>query len=118
MRFNKIFLSLLFILGIGIATANSQTTKDKEVTELIKKKRTYNKQHGYGFRIQLDNGFEITVKKTKSLFNIEYPEVRTYILYKSPEWKVQVGDYRTKLEADKALNGFKKKFPGSIVVPR
>ena len=65
MRFNKIFLSLLFILGIGIATANAQTTKDKKVTQLIKKKRAYNKQHGYGVRIQLDNGLEIAIKKTK-----------------------------------------------------
>jgi hypothetical protein len=118
MIFNRISWVLLFTFGIGITTTKAQTTKSKEVTSLIKKKRAYNKQQGHGYRIQLDNGFEITVKKTKSLFKIEHPDVRTYILYKSPEWKVQVGDYRTKLEADKALNGFKKKFPSAIVVPR
>lgn len=119
MRFNKIFLSLLFVLGIGITTVNSQNTKDKEVIKLIKKKRAFNKKNGFGFRIQLFYGLETKARTELKSFNIEYPKIKTYIDYSNPPyWKSLVGDYRTKLEADKALNGFKKKFPGAIVVPR
>jgi hypothetical protein len=38
-------------------------------------------------------------------------------VYNSPEWKVQVGNYKTKLEADKDLIKFQKKITGIIVVP-
>ncbi len=36
--------------------------------------------------------------------------------YKLPEWKVQVGYFHTRLEADIALNKIKKKFEGAIVL--
>jgi hypothetical protein len=35
--------------------------------------------------------------------------------YESPEWKVRVGNYKTRLEADRALLKFKEKFTGAIV---
>lgn len=113
-------LLLIFFLTIGFGTLQSkaQIVKNEKVTDLIKKKRDFNKENGIGFRIQLTNGFETSIKKTNSLFKIEYPTIKTYILFESPDWKVQVGNYKTRLEADKALNQFKKKFPESIVVPR
>lgn len=113
-------LLLIFIAFFSLSISNSfgQTIKSEEVSSLIKKKRIYNKRNGYGFRIQLDNGFETKVKTTKSKFGIEFPTIKTYLLFESPEWKVQAGDYKTKLEADKMLNKIKLKFPSAIIVPR
>ena len=37
--------------------------------------------------------------------------------YELPEWKVKVGRFNTKLEADRALNKIKEKFSGAIVIP-
>ncbi|NVK53856.1 MAG: SPOR domain-containing protein [Flavobacteriaceae bacterium] len=108
----------LVIFCLGIFTGHGQTIKDEKVTSLINKKRAYNKKNGYGFRIQLDNGFETRVKTTRSKFRIEFPTIQSYLLFESPEWKVQVGDYKTKLEADKMLNSIKAKFPSAIIVPR
>jgi len=118
MKINPIILSFLVILFIGVHSANSQTTKNKEITDLIQKKRAYNKKNGFGFRIQLDNGLERVIKTTKSKFALEHPTIKTYIKYESPEWKIQVGDYKTRLEADKALIDIKLKFKSAIVVPR
>ncbi|MCH2034713.1 MAG: SPOR domain-containing protein [Tenacibaculum sp.] len=36
--------------------------------------------------------------------------------YEAPEWKVQVGKYYSKIEADRALNKIKEKFSGAIVI--
>ena len=118
MKSRTIFISFLVLFLASITTVNAQTTKSKEVSALIKKKRAYNKENGYGFRIQLDNGFETAIKTTESKFKIEFPLIKTYIIFESPEWKAQVGDYKTRLEADKILNEIKVKFPSAIVVPR
>ncbi|WP_301402536.1 SPOR domain-containing protein [Polaribacter huanghezhanensis] len=114
----SIFVYFLFTIIIGITNVNGQTNTSNEVKSLIKKKIEYNKKNGYGFRIQLESGHETAIKTTQSKFRIERPTIKTYILFESPEWKVQVGDYKTRLEADKILNEIKKKFPSAIIVPR
>lgn len=91
---------------------------NEKVKSLIKKKRQFNKRNGYGYRIQLENGNETAVKTTQEKFRLEFPTIKTYILFESPEWKIQVGDYKTRIEADKNLKGLKEKFSSAIVVPR
>ena len=118
MKLRSIFISFLVVFCASIISTSAQTTVDTDVTALLKKKRAYNKKNGFGFRIQLDNGLETAIKTTKSKFGLEFPTMRTYILFESPDWKVQVGDYKTRLEADKVLNDIKIKFPFAIVVPR
>jgi hypothetical protein len=118
MKNKRILIYFLVVLFGGILSSNAQTTTSEEVKSLIKKKRAFNKKNGYGFRIQLDNGLETPVKTTQEKFKLEFPEIKTYILFESPEWKVQVGDYKTRIEADKNLRDIKRKFPAAIVVPR
>ena len=116
---NKVFLLVIMFSFLSVYTINSQNknTDSKQIKSLIKKKISYNKEFGFGFRIQLFNGLETRAKKLKSKFSIENPEIRTYLRYSKPEWKVRVGNYKTKLEADKALNIFKENYPGAIIVP-
>jgi hypothetical protein len=118
MKLRSIFISSIFVFCISTLSTSAQTTVNDDVKSLIKKKRAHNKNNGFGFRIQLDNGLERAIKTTKSKFGLEFPAMKTYILFESPDWKVQVGDYKTRLEADKILNNIKLKFPGAIVVPR
>ena len=118
MKIKSIYISFFFVLFVGTTTALAQTSTSEEVKSLIKKKREFNKKNGYGFRIQLDNGLETSVKTTQSKFGLEFPSIKSYILFESPDWKVQVGDYKTRLVADKVLNEIKLKFPSAIIVPR
>lgn len=87
------------------------------IEEFIEKKKEFNKEFGYGYRIQLYNGFEVEAKKVKEKFKIDFPDIKTYVVYSQPEWKIQVGTYKTKLEADRALLEIKKDFLSAIVVP-
>jgi len=50
-------------------------------------------------------------------FKAEFPGNFSKLVYYAPEWKVQVGNYKTKLEADKDLIKFQEKFSGIIVIP-
>ena len=114
-----VFLAVSY-LSIQQLEAQEQKTDNQLIEELVSKKKEFNKKFGYGFRIQLYAGFEVEAKKTRAKFRIEFPEIKTYLMYRQPEWKIQVGTYKTKLEADRALNDLqlKKKFgSGVIVVP-
>jgi len=45
-----------------------------------------------------------------------FPEYSTTIKYKSPEWKTQVGPFKTRLEADRTLLTIKENYSGAIVI--
>ena len=115
-----VIISCLFFVGfLTSQTIYSQSMKSDSmlINELISKKRSFNKEFGYGFRIQLYNGLETEAKKTETKFKIDFPEIKTYLLYRQPEWKIQVGFYKTKLEADRALLNLKRKYGSAIVIP-
>jgi len=113
---------LFYFLTISILTSQavfsqSEKSDNKLINDLITKKRAFNKEYSFGFRIQLYNGFETEAKKTRAKFKIDFPEIKTFIVYRQPEWKIQVGFYKTKLEADKALLELKRKYESAIVIP-
>ncbi|MDX6747956.1 SPOR domain-containing protein [Polaribacter sp. PL03] len=117
---NTLFLrGFLFCLLASFGTLSSQNTTNssKEVKILLKKKRSYNKTVGYGYSIQIYYGNERSAKSKHARFKVLYPRVSTKLVYNNPEWKVQVGNYKTKLEADRANLIFKKEFSGTIVIP-
>lgn len=119
MKSKQIALQFLFFLfAINYSTyCQKKTTKSEEIKSLITKKRNFNKEFGFGYRIQLYNGNEKQARQIRTLFKNEFPDHSSKLVYNSPEWKVQVGSYKTKLEADKDLIKFQKKFAGIIVVP-
>ena len=114
-------ISLLFLIVLLTtsysAFSQNKTKKSAEIKSIISKKRSFNNTYGFGYRIQLYNGNEQKAKKFIALFSIEFPDNFSKLVYNAPEWKVQVGNYKTKLEADKDLIKFQEKFSGIIVVP-
>ena len=119
MKATSIFFtfSVILLLGNYTVSAQEQVDDSKKVKIFINKKRDYNKQNGSGYRIQLYNGTENRAKSLRGKFSVEFPNIKTYLKYTSPEWKIQVGNYKTVLEADKALLEINLKFNGAIVIP-
>ena len=97
--------------------AQNTTKIDPEIQELLTKKRTYNKQVGFGYRIQIYYGNETRAKSLRYKFRYEFPGVYNTLKYNQPYWKVLVGNYKTKLEADRDLIKFSEKFSSLIIVP-
>lgn len=106
---------LMFLLNISFSYAQSENEK---INNLIEKKRSFNKQNKNStvFKIQLYNGSESQAYKIRNSFQSSFPEYRTDIIYKSPEWKTQVGNFETRLEADRVFLIIKEKFSGAIVL--
>lgn len=114
--FLNIFVVFLFLISERLISQN-ETNSSPEIKRLISKKRAFNKTYGYGFRVQVYYGDETEARKIQNKFKISFPNVYTKLAYNKPDWKVHVGNYKTKLEADKALMIFSEEFTGLIVIP-
>lgn len=71
---------------------------------------------GLGYRIQIFSDNNVRTAKAnaehrKRLIEAQNPEIRTYLTFESPYWRVRVGDYRTQSEAASALRELKSSFP-------
>jgi len=111
----RIGVLLALLITSGVAFAQNEADK---IEDLISQKRNYNQQNKNNvvFKIQLYNGTESEAYKIRSNFRSDFPEYKTTIIYKQPEWKTQVGNFETKLEADRVLLLIKKEFSGAIVL--
>ena len=112
-----ICIFLVVLLTTNYTYSQSKKSDITLIKELISKKKSFNKEFGYGFRIQLYNGIETVAIKTLRKFKYDFPDIETHLEYRQPEWKTQVGFYKTKLEADRALLSFKRKYKSAIVIP-
>lgn len=65
-----------------------------------------------GYRVQVFYGSDRReVFNEQNKFSNSYPELNTYITYKQPNYYLRVGDFRTRLEAQRLLNELKSIFP-------
>ena len=61
--------------------------------------------NGRGYRVQIYSGNDrVKATETKVAFMRKFPNVKTYMSYVSPQFRVKVGDYRTRAEAQKMYN--------------
>ena len=71
-----------------------------------------------GFRVQLYQGASRTkAKEIRDLTVQAYPKLGVYMVYRQPDFRVRVGDFRDKGEATAYLNLMKTEFPSAFVVP-
>ena len=75
------------------------------------------KQSSAGYRIQIHFGNEREkAKDIKTKFLQAFPDIPAYDSYQSPNFRVRVGDFRSKLEAAKYLKQISAAFPSSFIV--
>lgn len=77
-----------------------------------------NSCQGFRIRIFSDSGHTAreSANKVKSDFLKLFPETESYLKYDQPNWKVLIGDYRTKSDALKFLKVISENFPSAFIV--
>lgn len=108
-------LFICVILGISTGTAQSES---QEISNLIAQKKTFNKKNKSSivYKIQLYNGNEGESYKVQDNFKKEFPDYSVKVVYNKPEFKTQVGNFKTRLEADRILLIIQENFSGAIVL--
>lgn len=69
-----------------------------------------------GYRIQIFNGRKDDCLAQRGTFLRQFPEVPAYLLYEVPEYKTQIGNFRSRMEAEKFLQEIISIFPGSFII--
>ena len=73
---------------------------------------------GKGYRVQIYNGQDRNkALSVKMDFMKKFPAVHTYIVYTSPSFRVKVGDYRIRKEAEQMLKEVNAVYHPSMIVP-
>lgn len=96
--------------------------QDKMVDELVKKQIRLSEtmQTEEGFRIQVftDSGNNSKARAQASMdeFIAKHPEAKAYLVFKSPNYKVKVGDFRSRLDAIRYLNQIAADYPNAFII--
>jgi len=70
-----------------------------------------------GFRVQIFTGENRKdAYNAQAKFQEQFPDTKSYIIYNEPNFKVRVGDFRTRLDAEKLQNDLKKLFTGMFII--
>lgn len=121
MKIKLIFSVLLLFFFVGYCYSqqgNLQVFHDEKITELLEIKFNLSKDNKIsdGYTIQLYYG---ELKEANSVirnYNRSLSNWSATIEYETPNYKVWVGNFSTRLEADRALLEIQKNFPNAFVL--
>lgn len=121
----KIFFCaiLAFTLQLTLTSANAQVrvVGDVAVNQMVEKHVELNSKVKTipGYRVQIASFAGVNSKNSafelRDRFNVDYPEVQVYIVFDEPNFKVKVGDFRSRLEAYAFLQQIKEFYKGYII---
>ena len=119
------FCFLLFACAVKAQERGKvEVVKDQRVDTLIAKRlslKVSNPVAGFssnGYRIQIFSGpARSDAYQAQAKFQVKFPGIHSYMSYTVPNFKVKVGDFRTKLEADKFKQELQTSFSGLFIIP-
>jgi inorganic pyrophosphatase len=106
---------LFYIFSISKMEAQNSTitiNNDSKFDQLLTEKRKSNPNLNYNdrYKIQIFNGVSENAKKTLTEFRQEYKNLDGTIIFNTPNYKVWVGNFRNRMEAERYLEEMKKKY--------
>ena len=119
--FNQLIICILLVFSSELAVAQSATLKvnqDSKITKLLDIKKSLEKENklGDGFTIQLYYGNLNKANSVRTNYRNKYASWPASIEYETPNYKVWVGNFTSRLEADRALLEIKRNFPAAFVL--
>ena len=116
-----IFNFSFFIAPVFSQGSHFSVTGDVAVNAMVERHVEFNNRVKTipGFRVQIASFSGANSKNSafslRDRFVIDYPAVQAYIVFDEPNFKVKVGDFRTRLEAYAFLQQIKEVYKGYII---
>lgn len=116
--FSFSLFALLSSQNIFSQTKKSNIEQDEKIEKLLVEKRKNNSAITINdkFKIQIFFGNIEDSKKTLIAFKKDFSQTDGTIIFSNPSYKVWVGSFKSKIEAEKALLNIKKKYPSSVII--
>ncbi|MDW8850389.1 SPOR domain-containing protein [Flavobacterium sp. MMLR14_040] len=117
----KVFLTLTMITlayNINAQDQNLTLTQDPKFDQLLNDKRKINTSLTTNdtYKIQIFSGKSEEAKKTLTDFKREYNNIDGTIIFNTPNYKVLVGNFKTRIEAERNLAEIKKKYKSVFLI--
>jgi hypothetical protein len=99
-------------------TGRVELVQEYKIRELVAKHTEVNSKAPIkGYRVKIHFGSDKNkAKEIKAKFILRFPQYKAYEKYDQPNFNIRVGDFRTKLDAYRALKEIQVEFPSSFIV--
>jgi len=111
-------VTCLFYTNQSAAQNQNMVEADPLIQELLvlKAKMVENNELNERYKIQLFYGSNLSeANKVKDEFERKHKEWPSNIVFETPNYKVWIGDFRTRLEAERAFIELKRDFKSAII---
>lgn len=116
-------LLLFTIIGASTFTVNAQTkgtlrqNSAPEFQQCFTNYLKYNSNRKLeGYRVQVFNGNRREANDWRSKFIAVFPELESMVIFETPDYKLQVGNYKSLFDAEGTLSLIRTQFPGAFIV--
>lgn len=116
-----IILSVITLGGFAQNEGSLRIKQDSRIERLMKRQRDIyavnNTMSGFRVQIFMEIGNEAVdhAEVVKSEFEEAFPELPIYLSYEQPYYRLRVGDFRNRVEAEKYLRILKPKYSLAFV---
>ncbi len=115
----KSLLTLVLLLAFGPCVFGQQgqvsIERDPDLDRLLEIYEEVRANADY-FTIQVGFGTYDDAEELKKEVSREFPEYKPNIVFDSPTYRVQVGKFSSRLEAEKKYLEIRKKFPAALLL--
>jgi len=118
----KLILSILFVVfSISKSRAqhqNREHSQNQKIEQLLIEKRKINLSLAIenAYKIQIFNGSNELAKRQLIMFKQEFTTIDAILVFNSPNYKVWVGNFKNRLDAERNLIEIKKKFSNALLI--
>jgi hypothetical protein len=109
---------LFLAYNIHAQDQNLTLNQDPKFEQLLNDKRKINTSISTNdtYRIQIFSGKSDEAKKTLTDFRREYTNIDGTIIFNTPNYKVMVGNFKTRIEAERNLVEIKKRYKSVFLI--
>ena len=111
-------LSAFYCVEIQAQTSKNNANTEDKVAHLIVEKRKINPSlvSKERYKIQIFSGESEKAKKTVIQFKQEFKDIDATIVFNTPNYKVWVGNFKSRMEAERNFAEIKKKYKNTLLI--
>lgn len=116
--FTVVYFTLIFSLNTSAQTDKLSLNQDQKFEQLLNEKRKINNSlaSSEGYKIQIYSGDNKNSRRELAKFKSDFEYLDATIIFNTPDYKVWVGNFKSKIDAERHLVEIQKKFSGSIII--
>jgi cell division protein FtsN len=107
---------LLGFITCGVAqNGEINIEQDANITRLLEVYKISNSKSNF-YTIQVGFGSYTKAEELKQQVDIDFPDLKAKIIFDSPTYRVQIGQFRSKLDAERKFKEVRIKYPESLLL--